>query len=141
MVWIRTDGPRPPLSPLYRGPFRVIKRGPKYFVVDLGTRLYKVSIDRLKVYHEPPPLRPNMNTSDEVVGNSDESTPTSTTDMADADDTISGQPFPAVDMEPSASPRPPTPFPPTRNKSRYNFRRLEAHDYKRLAEEGTTELP
>ena len=40
----------PTLSPLYTGPYKVLSRGPKVFVLDLGGRSESVSVDRLKPY-------------------------------------------------------------------------------------------
>jgi transposase InsO family protein len=47
-VFVRKDGYKPPLSPKYDGPFKVLERGPKVFKLQLGTRTDLVSIDRLK---------------------------------------------------------------------------------------------
>lgn len=47
-VYVRHDAHRPPLHPCYKGPFRVVKRFPKYFEVDLRTFVDKISVDRLK---------------------------------------------------------------------------------------------
>ncbi|CAI5649840.1 unnamed protein product [Oreochromis niloticus] len=50
-VFIRHDAHRPPLRPLYDGPFRVIQPGRKHFLLDFGGRQETVSIDRLKPAH------------------------------------------------------------------------------------------
>ena len=47
-VYIRKGGTVPPLSSLYEGPFEVVQHGLKYFVVKIGGREEKVSVDRLK---------------------------------------------------------------------------------------------
>jgi len=50
-----------PLSSLYEGPFEVIERSPKYYVVKLGEKLDRVSVDRLKPYlgaDSPVPAQP-----------------------------------------------------------------------------------
>jgi cleavage and polyadenylation specificity factor subunit 1 len=49
-VYIRKGGAAVPLAPLYDGPFRVVKHGPKYFVVKIGDREESVSVDRLKAH-------------------------------------------------------------------------------------------
>ena len=48
MVYVRRSGTKPPLSPSYSGPFAVISRFPKYFVLDMGDRQESISVDRLK---------------------------------------------------------------------------------------------
>ena len=50
-VYIRRGGAKSPLSPAYSGPYAVITRFPKYFILDMGDRQESVSVDRLK-----PPL-------------------------------------------------------------------------------------
>lgn len=47
-VFVRVDKHRPPLTPPYNGPFRVIRRTDKTFTVDIGGRNQTISIDRLK---------------------------------------------------------------------------------------------
>jgi cleavage and polyadenylation specificity factor subunit 1 len=47
-VFVRTDATKPPLQPPYEGPFRVVRRDAKYFVVDVKGKEKAVSIDRLK---------------------------------------------------------------------------------------------
>ncbi|CAI5693156.1 unnamed protein product [Oreochromis niloticus] len=51
LVSSRHDAHRPPLRPLYDGPFRVIQLGRKHFLLDFGGRQETVSIDRLKPAH------------------------------------------------------------------------------------------
>ncbi len=53
-VFIRQDGITGPLKPPYMGPFKVIKRSSKTFVVDYGGRPEAISIDRLKKAHVDP---------------------------------------------------------------------------------------
>jgi transposase InsO family protein len=48
MVYTKRGGSGPPLASAYSGPYRVVEPGPKYFVVEVGGRLEKVSVDRLK---------------------------------------------------------------------------------------------
>ncbi len=51
-VYIRQDGHKPPLAPLYRGPYLVLAREAKYFTVLLDDRINRVSIDRIKPAYE-----------------------------------------------------------------------------------------
>ena len=50
-VFIRNDAVRKPLQPPYDGPYPVVKRTDKHFVVDINGRKDTVSIDRLKAAH------------------------------------------------------------------------------------------
>jgi hypothetical protein len=43
------------LSPAYRGPFLVVRRSPKYFIIQLGSRYDAISVDRLKPHLGSPP--------------------------------------------------------------------------------------
>ena len=45
---MRDDAHKPPLSPLYRGPYRVVSRSAKFFRLMLGDKEDSVSVDRLK---------------------------------------------------------------------------------------------
>ena len=47
-VFVRRDRVLPPLSRPYEGPYKVLERHPKYFVLDRDGRDDSVSIDRLK---------------------------------------------------------------------------------------------
>ena len=47
-VFVRRDSHRPPLTPPYEGPCKVLVHGDKSVVLDYGTRQDSVSIDRLK---------------------------------------------------------------------------------------------
>ena len=46
-VFVRDDASKPPLSPLYRGPYRVLQHSEKLFV-QIGDKSDSVSVDRLK---------------------------------------------------------------------------------------------
>jgi len=50
MVFVKAGAVRPPLSPLFQGPYRVLKKGPKTFSVEVGGRVEVISVDRLKAY-------------------------------------------------------------------------------------------
>ena len=56
-VFVRHDPHRGPLHRIYDGPYHVIERADKTFVLDIGGRLETVSIDRLKFAHADP-VRP-----------------------------------------------------------------------------------
>jgi hypothetical protein len=47
-VFVRDDAIKQPLSPAYKGPFKVIKRASSYYTLDLGNKIDTVSIARLK---------------------------------------------------------------------------------------------
>jgi len=48
MVLVRRDGYKPPLSPLYAGPYKVLSRSLRSFKIQLGDRQETVSTSRLK---------------------------------------------------------------------------------------------
>ncbi|MDY6930035.1 MAG: RNase H-like domain-containing protein [Pseudomonadota bacterium] len=56
-VFVRVDGVRRPLTPPYLGPFKVISRKPKFFIIDRDGKRDTVSIDRLKAafFDDPQP--------------------------------------------------------------------------------------
>lgn len=47
-VFIRTDATKKPLQPSYTGPFKIIRRHPKFFTVSVNSKDQTISIDRLK---------------------------------------------------------------------------------------------
>ena len=53
-MYIRQDAARPTLTPPYAGPYKVLERKDKTFVIELGDRRDTVSIDRLKPAHLDP---------------------------------------------------------------------------------------
>ena len=58
LVYIRVGASKPPLQPLYEGPYRVIRAGQKVFVVDIGGRPQSVTVDRLKPHLGAAPAVP-----------------------------------------------------------------------------------
>ena len=50
-VFVRRDNHRTALQHPYQGPFKVICPGEKVFIIDMGGKAEKVSIDRLKPAH------------------------------------------------------------------------------------------
>ena len=52
-VWIRVDRVRRSLEAPYSGPYTVLQRTPKYFLVKINNDMdIQVSVDRLKIYIE-----------------------------------------------------------------------------------------
>ena len=47
-VFIRRDSHRPPLTPPYEGPYKVLQCGTKSFQIDVGSREEAISMDHLK---------------------------------------------------------------------------------------------
>ena len=50
-VFVRDDGSATLLQPAYTGPFPVLDKEDKYFILHLGDQTDSVSIDRLKAAH------------------------------------------------------------------------------------------
>lgn len=75
-VFLRDDKIKPPLTPAYTGPYKVLFRHDKYFVIDYKGKNVKISRDRLK------PAYTNLSSHSEInLGNktSHSSSPTSST--------------------------------------------------------------
>jgi hypothetical protein len=53
-VLVRKDGAKPPLSPVYDGPFLVLERSLRSFKIQIGSKVEVVSTLRLKACHAPP---------------------------------------------------------------------------------------
>jgi len=52
-VWLRTDRVRKPLEAPYTGPYNVIRRSEKHFIIEMPNNIHNtVSIDRLKPFKE-----------------------------------------------------------------------------------------
>ena len=65
-VFVRDDGSTTSLQPAYTGPFPVLDKEDKYFILDLGDRTDSVSIDRLKAAHMYMPQHLNCQEDYEV---------------------------------------------------------------------------
>ena len=59
-MFVRDDASKPPLSLLYRGPYRVLKRSEKFFVLQIEERTDSVSVDRLKPVISSVPVIPGV---------------------------------------------------------------------------------
>jgi hypothetical protein len=57
-VYVRRGNQGGPLSPLYRGPYRVLRRREKIFEVQLGDRIESVSVNQLKLHRGAAPVVP-----------------------------------------------------------------------------------
>jgi hypothetical protein len=57
-VYVRRGGVLPPLTPVYAGPYSVVKRGDKFFSIKIGGRTEVVSVDRLKPHVGAAPVTP-----------------------------------------------------------------------------------
>ena len=53
-VYLRRDAAKPSLSPPYEGPFKVLERRDKTFIIVMGEKQETVSLDRLKPAHIDP---------------------------------------------------------------------------------------
>nr|XP_019555675.2 uncharacterized protein LOC109424936 [Aedes albopictus]XP_029714120.1 uncharacterized protein LOC115258194 [Aedes albopictus] len=60
-VFVKIGAVKPPLTQPYNGPFRVLRRKKKVFIVDINGKKSPISIDRLKAAFieadEPPPIQ------------------------------------------------------------------------------------
>ena len=57
-VFVREGASKPLLSPLYRGPYKVLKRCEKFFILQVGDKTDSVSVDRLKAVFSSVPVTP-----------------------------------------------------------------------------------
>ena len=57
-VFVRDDASKPPLSLLYRGPYKVLERFEKFFNLQIGDKSDSVSVDRMKAVFSPVPVTP-----------------------------------------------------------------------------------
>lgn len=79
-VFVRDDTVRKPLKPPYDGPYRVLGRRSKVYIIQLPGRKASISIDRLKpayILHDNT-INPNVNTgsSSDIVRNINDEVPT-----------------------------------------------------------------
>ena len=57
-VLVRVDAVRTGLQPPYEGPYKVLQRRPKFFIVEKNFKPLTVSIDRLKAFYKSSPSLP-----------------------------------------------------------------------------------
>ncbi len=57
-VLVHRNGTQPPLSPVYKGPYRVLERSTHFFLPEIGKRTDKVSTLRLKAARTPTDTEP-----------------------------------------------------------------------------------
>ena len=57
-IFVQDDASKPPLSPLYRGPYEVLKRYEKFFILQIGDKSDSAPVDRLKAVYSPFPVTP-----------------------------------------------------------------------------------
>ena len=81
-VFIRHDATRRPLQQPYDGPYKVLKREAKHFIVDIKGRHDAVSLDRLKPAHSEPEPGVPAGTEATPTPTSQETTPTTTSQEA-----------------------------------------------------------
>ena len=92
-VFVKVDAKKGPLYPHYEGPFIIVEKRPKYFVLLVNGRVNSVSIDRLKVAYLPrvavsgcsPPNDDDVFTTSQYVHSTD-NPPSSLTDELQRDD-------------------------------------------------------
>ena len=108
-VFVRVDAVKRPLTPPYCGPYRVLERGPKVFVLDRSGKPWSVSVDRLKPLL--PPELPFSASSTSPPPGPDASVPAvfpSATASAAASPTATSPAFPSLPA-PTSSDHPLTP--------------------------------
>ncbi len=57
-MYVRRGGTTPPLTPPYAGPYEVLEPGEKTFLIRIGNREDRVSVDRLKPHLGKEPVQP-----------------------------------------------------------------------------------
>lgn len=76
-VWMRVDRVRRSLEAPYSGPYEILQRNPKYFILKLPQGDTSVSIDRLKPAYLSPPATVKPVQSDNIPSRSIDSSPVS----------------------------------------------------------------
>ena len=109
-MWVRVDRIRRPLEAPYSGPFLVVRRGEKYFVVDVLGREQSISVDRLKPVHQ--------SLSSDLTNDAEPSSD-AVADTAPASDAVSGN-----DAESNSDTLPDTPSTDTMIRSSRSGRRI-----------------
>ena len=66
-VFVREDASKPPLSPLYRGPYKVLERFEKFFILKIGDKSDSVSMDTLKAIYSSVPVTPAFPLPEDVL--------------------------------------------------------------------------
>ena len=77
-VFIRCDATRPSLQPQYDGPYRIVQRKPKFFILDVRGKMDSVSIDRLKIAYLPTTMTQTDSSQHQPLPTLDSSLPTPT---------------------------------------------------------------
>ena len=85
-VFVRVDAKKGPIYPHYDGPFLILEKRPKYFVLLMNGHKNSVSIGRLKVAHLPIVTSNSSNNCSDSLSSADSPTePLSTQLKNDAD--------------------------------------------------------
>ncbi len=57
-MYVRRGGTTAPLTPTYAGPYEILESGEKTFLIRIGNREDRVSVDRLKPHLGKEPVQP-----------------------------------------------------------------------------------
>jgi hypothetical protein len=130
-VWLRIDRVRKPLEAPYQGPFKVIRREPKFFVLELPQGETSVSIDRLKPARLPPPTPPSpplLATPPTPTTIPTPDIPSSTT-ATSSPNALAPSPVPPLTPSPDPSPAVPAASRPTRSGRVVKFKQHPQFHY------------
>jgi hypothetical protein len=96
-VYVRRSSTAPPLTPLYQGPFRVVRAGPKFFKLQIGGKEESVSVDlsvdRLKPHTgggEVTPAQPSRQGRPHLAAAATTSSPVSAAGSTPTSSTVGG---------------------------------------------------